>query len=1066
MSDVSKLRTNKTVKIDFNSILNSAQKDTDLAKEIVPIETETVDLTEMDFGIEANSSNLENLNSNLSNEYQSQLDKYIKEYESILEPIKSEITDLESLQILFRDYEQNYEQTKSDIEGRIAEIAVNYKLGYFSLDKLNELGVTYEELIDMSVPDLIELCKEKDSSVIALVENLENYKTEIVDKIVQENSEFQSYEEFMKRLTELKNDQSILQTAIHEVNKEKRIAPYKVLFQTEEFLNYQEPTNLSTPYLQTIALSAIQKNSSLHIKNAEELYNLAVASTVNPNLGKMYNYLYETEGEESATKYLKAIEETVNQINGELNAKKFLNSLEGKSNIGDQVLDHLKTTGKGLESGLTTFSDGFNAWLERSDVYTINEYETMYILNGLQDPKYQALLDNNFEISSSIGNMLPSIAISLLNPTLGTISMGVSAGGNSYHSALAEGQSEISAITYGVLSGVSEATLERAFGGIPGLSDVKVTGLKTFAQSMLKEGIEEGTQEYVDALLKSGLFGEEIDLIEVTQNAQKSALYGAITGGILNTPNLVNGIVNINKQANVNVELQNGQNLNELNNEKIIKLEDLKYSKHTLLESVSKTLESNLKKYVYTDTKNIEGLNSKIIEEGLYHFTLKTDEIIKSGSIEPSSILSSYGLPKVFFFSGIPSVGAFATNLDVIPLTTTAVKIKPNQEIVNDSKLKVRYLDDGAISYDGKFDLSNNIVSKEFFVLIKVGDELVYKQVSQEIYNNYAKTLEGKSLQEFLNNKQNIRAIKDDYLINLFSKKTNEGFNANQDVVGFSDKFKDAFFDKLLFSRNEQFSQLGDNTQAVETLFNSFNEVYKNGDEMSKNIVSAFLDTKNIIQIFPSENTTAYMNAFGALSLQPTIDNNVLLHEVGHYYFHQLLDGQMPEHFDQLVNNAKKHALEQSNIDFIFEGEKFENARYLNLLEKMCSLENKNNKDIAVMSDILSGIHFGAPLTGPNGPLVLPFCHNSQYYMKRDMEVKLENIDYNKVFDEQFANFFSLYLNNKTEQIDVLRKFLGEDWYNSMMDTLKKINDISLEKMKANSIETISYTDSTSTLGR
>ena len=37
--------------------------------------------------------------------------------------------------------------------------------------------------------------------------------------------------------------------------------------------------------------------------------------------------------------------------------------------------------------------------------------------------------------------------------------------------------------------------------------------------------------EYADALLRTGIFGESFDLEEITKNAGKSALYGAITAG-------------------------------------------------------------------------------------------------------------------------------------------------------------------------------------------------------------------------------------------------------------------------------------------------------------------------------------------------------------------------------------------------------------------------------------------------------------------------------------------------------------------------------------------------------
>ena len=59
------------------------------------------------------------------------------------------------------------------------------------------------------------------------------------------------------------------------------------------------------------------------------------------------------------------------------------------------------------------------------------------------------------------------------------MSKGRSAGGSNYHQMKVEGESTKDAITYGVLSGLSEATIQHYLGAIPGLNDVSVTSLKT-----------------------------------------------------------------------------------------------------------------------------------------------------------------------------------------------------------------------------------------------------------------------------------------------------------------------------------------------------------------------------------------------------------------------------------------------------------------------------------------------------------------------------------------------------------------------------------------------------------
>ena len=48
-------------------------------------------------------------------------------------------------------------------------------------------------------------------------------------------------------------------------------------------------------------------------------------------------------------------------------------------------------------------------------------------------------------------------------------------------------------------------------------------------------------------------------------------------------------------------------------------------------------------------------------------------------------------------------------------------------------------------------------------------------------------------------------------------------------------------------------------------------------------------------------------------------------------------------------------------------------------------------------------------------------------------------IKYDKVFDEQFANFFALKSTNSIEALNVLKVLFGNEWYNAMEETIEKI---------------------------
>ena len=201
--------------------------------------------------------------------------------------------------------------------------------------------------------------------------------------------------------------------------------------------------------------------------------------------------------------------------------------------------------------------------------------------------------------------------------------------------------------------------------------------------------------------------------------------------------------------------------------------DSLKYQRTGLFQYTLDYLKSNINKFSYKNTNTINGLNDEIKNNGLYHFTTAGDEILESGYIRASGVNASYGNKKTFFFNGVPDVGAIASNLDEVPLKAEAIKVNPTDEMLNDSKLKVRAFDDQAISYDGNVDLTNLEATKEYFCLFQEGDELVYKVVSKDYYDNYQNTTSGKKVEQLLSDSENVKAIKEDYYRSLSLNSTN-----------------------------------------------------------------------------------------------------------------------------------------------------------------------------------------------------------------------------------------------------------------------------------------------------
>ena len=240
----------------------------------------------------------------------------------------------------------------------------------------------------------------------------------------------------------------------------------------------------------------------------------------------------------------------------------------------DHVGHFVTTVGSGLEDGVVQFGRGlYYAFGGADGKVSADDYARMYFAQGLLD-NYGSFYQGTYEVCTSIGNMLPTVALTAIATaitvgtggaaapalaaflkTSATVLMGVSAGGNSIEQGLQEGMTLAQALVYGTLSGASEALLEKFLGGIPGLSNTPNLGAKLFSSigesilgkelvlkiasssvvqlihEMASEALEEGLQEILDPVFKA-MLGREWEGID-WEAVGKSAFYGALTAGIM-----------------------------------------------------------------------------------------------------------------------------------------------------------------------------------------------------------------------------------------------------------------------------------------------------------------------------------------------------------------------------------------------------------------------------------------------------------------------------------------------------------------------------------------------------
>lgn len=412
-----------------------------------------------------------------------------------------------------------------------------------------------------------------------------------------------TYAEYTEKIQQITGDIEKIKMSMYELKQQAKEQPYIELMDTDEFKNYVA-SNKDNPDSKLYFVNEINKGTIVLSDNSLRLNHLTEQDRM------IYGYLFDTQSPKAAREFLEAIEDKLNKAEGFANAEKFLNSIRDEDgNISTDMRAGVLSSLQGLKNGVYNFSDGIENIFNTEGMMSTTQYEQMYILNELtnsagnyvnvlaneinekqgqhnasdfaskiyntetgeinlgyaktvlSEQEYNnlvkkmevdkaSLLDNVYEISSSIGNMLPSMITSAVvsfavgpqagivvagkfvsvSSIVGSGLMGASVMGNAKNQALVQGNDLYTSTMYGLLSGVSETTLGMFIGNIPGLSAASELSIK----GLFKEGLEEMIQEYVDAGLRASVLGETIDLSQLSKDARKSFIYGIITSGIMN----------------------------------------------------------------------------------------------------------------------------------------------------------------------------------------------------------------------------------------------------------------------------------------------------------------------------------------------------------------------------------------------------------------------------------------------------------------------------------------------------------------------------------------------------
>ena len=271
---------------------------------------------------------------------------------------------------------------------------------------------------------------------------------------------------------------------------------------------------------------------------------------------KTFNYLLNTEGEKSAEEFLRFMQ-------GNLNARAAYRDYANAKHDGFMggAADILNAFSFGVGRAVSGVKNIFN---DEADDISYAEVKNALTREGrvarAETDAGKWIAGASYDLSTTAGNMLPSIAIGMVNPTAGTIAFSASAGGNYKQEALRAGYTAEQATRYGVLAGAAEGALQTVLGGIVHVGGGAVGNLASqgmtkisnvlakcsvngeialrlgakYLGNMAGEFSDEYLQEILNPVFRNICLDEHNQFKPFTEEALYAGILGALNAGLLN----------------------------------------------------------------------------------------------------------------------------------------------------------------------------------------------------------------------------------------------------------------------------------------------------------------------------------------------------------------------------------------------------------------------------------------------------------------------------------------------------------------------------------------------------
>lgn len=365
---------------------------------------------------------------------------------------------------------------------------------------------------------------------------------------------------------------SIMQRYASAPDFESGIEKGKALYSNTQEQSVEKTPSFMDIYSGALNPGSISPKAARGLVKQGERQQLDAMSEDEKNI---YYYLLGTKGDAAANEFKSLLDDELNRRIGTAQAEQaeilgtagvlpFVAGVESSYAGAAQAL--LAALGSEKTVPRSPYQYAYQAWRERIAQQENNKIGLRGIANDL---------------GYTVGNMLPGMELSAamgglgapskLASALGSGSIGLSSGGNAYREGRDMGYSHNEAITYGALTGASEAGLQYLLGGVSklgaGVTSGKIANVvskaldkvvknKAVADTVVRyvadmgsEATEEYLQSVLEPVFRNIAAGENNDIDLLSDEALYSAMMGALTAGLLNAPEMASGINNARSTA-------------------------------------------------------------------------------------------------------------------------------------------------------------------------------------------------------------------------------------------------------------------------------------------------------------------------------------------------------------------------------------------------------------------------------------------------------------------------------------------------------------------------------------